>query len=398
MYRPWTASVLLAQVLTLSTCAYRDRDGSIEEGTIELRPVVWSTDSSTLGKVSAVADSQEDVAVFGNLGAALWIDGVQQGSDPSVMQWRTAAVVPALDLPDRWLLGVDSFGQVYRLRGSGMIESVSAQYGLLGKAVREVVALNSALTAFALSDKIAVVNGSVSSVRFFDIQARGLSGAAGRLAAFDSTGVIQIDFTKSPGATMMRLPLEGVLAVAFDVTGQEVLVAATEQSLYVERNGALTKIWDVPDESKITGLTGSGRGVWVAIGNQLALLHGSKLLHGNSAVVPESARLVGSPSGDVWVLGGPQLVRLGERTQGGSDEDRWRRNILPLFQRLCRSCHLPGGSANSDLSTYSQWATRRALMKQRLIEQQPKPMPPPEVGTLTPAEFLSVQRWAQRGS
>jgi hypothetical protein len=304
-------------------------------------------------------------------------------------------VVPALDLPDRWLLGVDPLGHCYRVRRNGQLEAVNSQYGLTGNSVREVVAVSSTLTAFALPKQVAVVNGS--SVRMYDLQARGLAGAAGRLAAFDETELIQIDLSGEHGATMKRLPLEGVLAVAFDLSGQEALVVATAQPLYVEKQGSLNKIWDAPDDAKITGLAGSGRGVWIAVGNQLVLLRGEKLFHGNSERLPDSARLVGSPSGDVWVLGGSQFMRLGERSQGGVDEDRWRRNILPVFQRLCRGCHLPGGSGGSDFSTYSQWASHRALLRQRLIDQQPKPMPPPSVGTLTPTELLAVQRWVQSG-
>jgi mono/diheme cytochrome c family protein len=99
----------------------------------------------------------------------------------------------------------------------------------------------------------------------------------------------------------------------------------------------------------------------------------------------------------VWVLGGPQLVRLGEKLAGGADENRWRRTMLPIFQRYCRMCHLPGGSANLDLSAYSQWAPRRDRIRQRLIEQAPTPMPPVTVGALTPAELLAVQRWVSQG-
>ena len=130
-----------------------------------------------------------------------------------------------------------------------------------------------------------------------------------------------------------------------------VLVAATAQALYVERNGALVKVWDASPEAPISGLAQSGRGVWLAMGKGPALFRGAQLLRGAPDVLPERGRIVGSQSGDVWVLGGPQLVRMGERAPGGSDEDRWRRNLLPIFHRSCRGCHLPGGSAGTDLSS-----------------------------------------------
>lgn len=395
MKRTSTYALFLLQALATAGCADRDPLAMFEEGSIELRPVSWTGDPTPLGKVAAVADSLEDVAVFGSLGASYYSSGTPVGSDASVITWRSAAVVPALDLPDSWLLGIEPMGQVYRLRTSGVLEAVSKQYGLEGKPVREVAALGSTRTAFALRDKVAAVDGT--TVSYFDVQARGLAGAAGHLAAFDSEGVIHLDFTTQPTASILRLPLPEVIAVGFDVTGELSLVAATERSLYVEQGGALYKVWDAPAEATISGLATSGRGVWVAVGKSLSLYRGTKLLHGSSAPLPDGGRLAGSASGDVWVLGGAQLTRIGERTMGGSDEDRWRRTVLPMFQRLCRSCHLPNGRGNLDLSTYAQWTTRRALIKQRLVDQQPTPMPPPEVGALTQSELSAVLRWVQAG-
>lgn len=389
----WTIALCLVPALTSVGCAHREPSSVFEEGTIELRPVTWNIDPVTAGKVTAVADSQDEVAIFGNQGASYFTEGTLVGTDTSVVSWRSAAVVPAIDLPDNWLLGIDPFGQVYRLRRNGVLDVVTAQYGLLPNSVREVVAPSSKLTALALKDKIAVCDGS--AVHLYDLRARGLAGAAGRLAAFDGAEVIQIDFNKPEGTAIQRLSLSGVIAVAFDVTGELALIAATEDALYVERDGVLLKLWESPAEVRITGLASSGRGVWVAMGKQLSLLAGTRLLHGTIGLTSDTGKIVGSPSGDVWIVGGSQLVRIGERTSFGIDEERWRRGILPMFQRLCRGCHLPGGSSNIDLSTYPQWAARRDLMKQRLIEMRPTPMPPREVGTLTATELSAVQRWLQ---
>lgn len=372
-------------------CGSRETQRTFEEDTIDLRPIQWTTQMASHGKVAAVADSQEDVAVFGSLGAAVWSDGLEIGSDQAVTSWRAAAVVPALDLPESWLVGIDQLGRIYRMRNRVTLEDVTARFGLPGKPVLEVAALSATLSAFALKDKVAVVNGA--TVQFYDMRARGLAGAAGRLAAFDYEGILTVDFSIAEGAKMLRLPLPGAVGVAFDVTGDLRLVAATESTLYIEQNGTLVSIWEAPAESKILGLTGSGRGVWLAIGKELALFRGMQLLHGSMAV-PDGGRLIGSPSGDVWVLAGAQLTRMGERAPGGTDEDRWRRNMLPIFHRVCRGCHLAGGSSNIDLSTYDKWVMRRPAIKQRLIDQLPTPMPPSSSGTLTPDELNAVSRWA----
>lgn len=372
-------------------CGSREAQRMFEEDTIDLRPIQWTTQMAMLGKVAAVADSQEDVAVFGSLGASVWNDGLEVGNDTTVTSWRAAAVVPALDLPESWLVGIDQLGRIYRMRNRVMLEDVTARFGLTGKPAIEIVALNATLSAVALKDKVAVVNGA--TVQFYDMRARGLAGAAGRLAAFDYDGILTVDFSSAEGAKMLRLPLPGAVGVGFDVTGELRLVAATEQALYIEQNGALVPIWEAPAESKIVGLTSSGRGVWLAIGKELALFRGMQLLHGSMAV-PEGGRLIGSPSGDVWVLAGSQLTRMGERAPGGTDEDRWRRNMLPIFHRVCRGCHMPAGSSNIDLSTYDKWVMRRPAIKQRLIDQLPTPMPPTSAGTLTPDELNAVSRWA----
>lgn len=391
MKRSRLYALWLLQTLALGGCGGRGAAGPFSEGTVTLQTVPFAAPSEVVGKVAAVADSLDDVAVFGSLGASLWQSGIEVGSDAAVVSWRAAAVVPALDLPESWLLGITRQGLIYRLRSHVALEEVTARYALAGRPVREVVALSPTLTAFALGDQVAVADAK--NVSFYDIAAGGLAGASGRLAAFDDAGVIELDFTNPQGVTMARLPLAEVVAVAFDISAQQSLVAATAAALYVEQDGALLKAFDAPADSPITGLAGSGSGVWVALGSELALFRGSQLLHGPVGKVPENGRLTGSPSGDVWLLGGPQLVRLGEKAAGGADENRWRRTMLPIFQRLCRMCHLPGGSANLDLSTYGQWSLRRDRIQRRLVEQQPTPMPPATVGSLTTDELLAVQRW-----
>lgn len=384
----WASALL--QVLALGGCGGRELS-PFSEGTVAVQTVPFAAPAAVVGKVAAVADSLDDVGVFGSLGASLWQSGIEVGSDPAVTSWRAAAVVPALDLPESWLLGVARLGQVYRLRSRVALEEVTARFALSGRPVREVVALSPTQTAFSLGDQVAVADAQ--NVAFFDIAARGLAGASGRLAAFDETGVIELDFQSAQGVTMQRLPLADVIAVAFDLSAEQSLVAATAEALYVEQNGTLVQAYRAPAGTAITGLAGSGGGVWVAIGSELALFRGAQLLHGPVGKLPEGVRLVGSPSGDVWLLGGPQLVRLGERTAGGADENRWRRTMLPIFQRLCRMCHLPGGSANLDLSTYDKWTQRREHIRQRLVDQLPTPMPPATIGKLTTDELLAVQRW-----
>lgn len=385
----------LVLALSLAGCGGRPASGTLPEGVLAVQAIPWSSQPDLVGKVMAVTDSAEDVVVLGSLGAALFTSGLAVGSDAAVAGWRAAAVAPALDLPESWLLGVTQKGQIFRMHSRAMLEEVTARYGLGGRPVREVIALSTSRTALALADKVAVTDGQ--TVELYDLALHGLTAAAGRLAGVSASGVVQLDFKSGAEVAIERLPLDEVLAVAYDVSAEQVLLAATPEALYLEQGGTLVKVYDAPVGSPIGGLAASGSGVWVALGSELALFRGGQLLHGPADKLPPGGRLVGSLSGDVWVLGGPQLVRLGEKLAGGADENRWRRTMLPIFQRSCRMCHLPGGSANLDLSLYVQWALRRDRIKQRLIEQVPTPMPPAVVGALTPTELLAVQRWVSQG-
>jgi mono/diheme cytochrome c family protein len=71
----------------------------------------------------------------------------------------------------------------------------------------------------------------------------------------------------------------------------------------------------------------------------------------------------------------------------------WQKTVLPTFTRLCSLCHLPGGTSGIDLSTYPTWASRRALINQRVLVGKPTPMPPSGAGKLTADEQAALQAW-----
>jgi len=108
---------------------------------------------------------------------------------------------------------------------------------------------------------------------------------------------------------------------------------------------------------------------------------------------PAGGKLFGSPTGDLWVLNNGALTRIAEVSPGGMDQDQWKQTVLPLFTRLCSLCHLPGGSSGIDLSTYSAWTARRALVGQRVLVGKPTPMPPAGAGTLTSDDRAALQAW-----
>lgn len=372
----------------------------LPQGALALQRIDWGEPLPALtgpGNVAAVAEAGDDTAIFGDTGLYLWSSGSTAGSDGSVRSWRAAAAVPALGFPGQWLIGVDDSGRIYRVHTGTTfgLEDVTARYVLTGKPVREVVALGSGQVAFALEGKLAVTDGQ--DLKLYDLQLRNLVGGPTRLAAYDESGVTVWD---AQSGALRQLAQPGVLGVAFAPDGQ--LWAATASTLYTESKTALVAVHEFAPPQVVTGLAGAARGVWVGLSDTLALLRAGQLLvPATSPMLPAASRLVGSVSGDVWAIAGSPgspgpLVRYGEESGGGRDLMLWRQKLVPVFSRLCQSCHLPGGSAHIDMSTYSSWVHLRAAIAARVVERKPTPMPPVSVGELTAQELADVKEWVAR--
>lgn len=363
-----------------------DPPASLPVGALDLMPIDWSVSQPMVGSVAAVADAGDDVAVYSDSGAWVFTSGSLLGVDASVHDWRGAAVVPALGFEGTWLLGLDGAGRLYRLRSRTVLEDVTARYGLGELPVRQVVPLGGSQVAFALDGKLAVTDGTSQSQ--FELAGSQVAGGSGRIAVIDDQGV-QV-FTP-PGGALQRYALAGCIGAALGSDGR--LWAATSLSLFVETDGQLRRVFDAPSPDVLKGIAAAGDGIWLALGDTLALVQGGQLLRGPAGQVAADARLVGSPVGDVWVIAGGALRRFGQAGGGGADLLFWRQKIVPIYMRLCQVCHQQGGSAHIDLDTYSAWAMRRQLIGQRVIEKLPTPMPPAGTGTLTVSELQDLQTW-----
>lgn len=404
----WSARAgawLAAAFLLSSAAGCGGEDGAtgaqLPQGTLALQRIDWGEAlpaMTSTGKVAAVAESGDDVAVFSDTGLFLWSSGSTAGSDSSVRTWQAAAAVPALGFPGRWLLGVDDGGRVYRLHSGAVfsLEDVTARYLLADKPVREVAALGNGQVVFALADKLALTDGQ--SLKLFDLSLRHLVGGPTRLAAYDEAGVSLWD---PQSGALRRFAQPGIVGVAFAPDGT--LWAATAQMLFTEGTGdnrnALVPMHEFTPPQAVTSLSGARRGIWVGLGDTLALVRDGQLLVPEvSPMLPADTRLIGSTSGDVWTVAGGAgtLGRYGEASGGGADLVIWRQQLAPIFNRLCQACHLPGGSARIDLSTYSSWANLRTAISVRVVERKPTPMPPLSVGMLKPEELAAVQAWVGR--
>ena len=227
---------------------------------------------------------------------------------------------------------------------------------------------------------------------------RGLVGGRGRAGGLSDRGVAIFD-AESESLRHVELPDAKGLALAPD----GLLWAATADALYRESGNTFEQAYHVESPQQIVALSSAGSGVWVLLGDSLAQIRDGQLL---TAPLPgtwspadgasPTLRLIGSPSGDAWLLDDTQVVRVGEDSGGGQDLALWRKQMLPVFQRLCQGCHLPSGSAHIDLSTHSSWARYRRVLAKRVVEGQPTPMPPVGSGKLTPEELAALTAWVSR--
>jgi len=356
----------------------------------KLSELVWNGKQQDFGAISTVTELYDDTLIFTSLGTVVLTGGVTLAMDPSLRNASQAAVLPAADLSGSWAVAIADDGSVRRLKNRSVMEDVSDRYGLAGIRVSELSAMGTTGAVFRLPDEIAVADGQ--HVTRFSGALRMLAGSDGRVAGV-LDGRLRLLDVKT--AQARDFDLGAPTGVLFD--GQGKLFMSTADALYEEDEpGSLRKVLSSPDEP-IQQMVRAGSTLFLQLGTSLAMLRDGALRRAADAdalaALPEGTRIIGSPSGDLWTLLDGKLRLLGEDSGGGADEDLWRRNAQPIFTRLCATCHLPGGSAGIDLSTYAKWAARRDRIAMRVLDGKPTPMPPAGAGTLTSDEQAALQAW-----
>lgn len=370
---------LLAALAALAACSADDAATPLA-----LRRVAWNPADAEVGAVSEVVAFDGGVVAFGAAGATVLVGGVVVARHAVATSWRGAASIPAGDGGGRaWVVGVDGDGRVLRMRASRDFDDVSARYGLAGTPVTGVVALDADRAAFTVDGGFVVVDRA--SVTRYDGALPHPAGGA-RLASITAPGTVRVFDPRSASAREYALP--GVTEVALDPEGQ--LRALTPTALYAQRDdGALREVYA---GRALHGLAVSARGAWFSDGESLALYDGREARRAEGASVAADARLVATGPEGVWALSSGALDHLVLSEGVSDDELLWERTVRPVFARRRGDCHLAGGSANLDLSTYASWALRRASVRRRVVTEGS--MPPDMSTPLTPDERLAVTRWA----
>ncbi|XXX75473.1 cytochrome c [Sorangium sp. So ce134] len=381
------ASLVLALAgcisLALAGCASQ---AAAPRAPLAVRPVAWPAPGE-LGPVRAVADVGDRVVLFHDGAAAVFVNGALARVERAPHRWVGAAALPAPDGYGTWIVGVDAEGRLLRLPSQGAFEPVADRYGLERAAVRAAAGLGLGGAAFALDGEIAVADGE-SVTRYATGPLAAFAAGGGRVAfAAGGDGLLALDVA---ARALRSYPLEADgPAPLLAVTGAGALLAATPAALYAEDGGGVLRL-RLRASAALHGLAVSGDRVWFADGGELGVLDASGARATRGARLPRDGRLIGSPSGDVWLLASGAVRRFAAGDEGAGPA--WD-DIAPVFDRACARCHRPRGEGGADLSTRAAWVSLREAIARRVVEE--RTMPPPG-HALSEADRVRIRAFVER--
>lgn len=384
----------LALVLVLGGCSSSASDATPAPATFTPSSVTWNPSNVDVGTVQALAEQGSSLLLFGSKGVLTLTSGSVVSADDSITTWRSAAVVPSADGLSSWMVGVDDSGHLQRIRTDLPPLDVSARYGLGDEKVQSVASAQNHV-AFLLESGVAVSDGA--NVTRYKASARAVTANGALVAVADSGGGAVRVFNQG---MEVDVPLADAQHVAYDSGGN--LLAATGHALYRITGALLEKLYDGGART-VHGLAASGANVWFTVDGDLGVVQDGHVSLGSGGSLANDARLVGSSSGDVWVLGAPALQRFSAQGGGAAgDEATWSSAVQPVYAAVCSNCHSAPGSgkssSNIDLSTYDAWKGRRATIYTRVVGSAgtPAAMPPPTSAfSLTDPQRAAIAAWAK---
>ena len=385
-------ALLVVSVVVGVGCASTSEPPTSTAASLTLAPVAWNPSNVDVGSVQAVAEQDTSVVLFGSKGVQLLTGGALVSSDETITSWRSAAVIPSADGLSSWMVGVDDAGHIQRIRDEAAPDDVSDSYGLTADKVKDLVAGTNRV-AFLLegTNGLAVTDGA--NVTRYPGPALAVAANATRVALADAIAVRVLETNETDAK------LTGAQLVAFDASGT--LMAATEHALYRISGGAAEKVWDAGART-IHQLVGAGQNVWLSVDHDLAVWQNGHVAIASGSAVADGSRIVGSTSGDIWVLANGQVQRWSAQVSAGGDEGTWNATVQPIYAAVCSNCHSPPGSGKDsshiDLSTHAGWNARRALVYNRVVAQagSPSAMPPPTSSyVLTAAQRSAIEAWSK---
>jgi len=384
--------LVLALALLAVGCGAGEIDGpaqpqsrvSRELEPLSLHAIDWNAAKEDLGVVSAIAEDDEELVLFGSKGATLMAGGAVQGVIGGATKWSYAGIIPAADGVGDWMVGVAEDGHVYRVRAQTTLEDVSGRYGLSADRVRSVVGIDSKSVAFGFEGGLAIADGT-NVTRYEGPKSGLLSGGSGRLAWIDDGAVFVLTLADRK---VRSFALASASGVAIDAAGRVVVTA--DRSLWIEQNGVLSLRWTA--DAAFGSIATAGPRVWMTVGSELAVVTGEALAKSTGAAIEAGAHVSGTTAGDLWIIA-PSSVRKVSGSAPSEALADWEATIKPIYAKVCASCHAPGGAAGSDLSNYEAWIARRDAIEKRVLVDQTMP---PRGTAFTDGERGAVRDWLLR--
>jgi cytochrome c5 len=337
---------------------------SKELETLTVRNIDWNAAKADVGAVSAIAEDDEELVLFGSKGATLMAGGAVRGVITGATVWTSAAAIPAADGVGDWIVGAADTGRLFRVRAETILEDISERYGLGADKVRSIVGIDKTSVAFGYEGGLAIADGT-KVTRYMGPKSGLLAGGGGRLAWVDA-GAVSV-FTLAD-RKVRSFAVADATGVAIDSAGRVVVIAG--RKLWIETEGVLTVRWTA--DATFGAIATAGPRVWMTVGSELAVATGDALSKSSGANVAPDARLSGTPAGDLWIFA-PAAVRKVSGSAPSEVIADWEATIKPVYAKVCAACHAPGGTANSDLSTYTGWLERKDKINQRVLVDRTMP-------------------------
>ena len=271
--------------------------------------------------------------------------------------WTSAASIPALDGDGRWIVATRYDATLWRVTTSGELESIGDRFRA-GTVTQ--IGSTGATIALGLPGATGVTSDGVHVARY--PIAGELAVAHDRLAVATATSTELWDLAKG---TRQVFAVAGHPAFLDGAGPEPRLVVMQPDALWFARGGVLHRV-AVP--AAYAAAVGGAR-LWLRDGTTLFVMLDDEL-RATDAKVTAHASLIGTPSGDVWLADrGVTKLSLVHTT----DDSHWQHDVQPVFARVCAHCHLPGGSADVDLSTAAAWTSEHDELVRRVIATRTMP-------------------------